>query len=167
MNWNFKGIARTSALSESTFSEGEQVVCLIYKDIGEGGIGRSDIRLAEESDFVVPGELLGRWLRTIEKPEDAQAADRAKLVSAEDFFLSLFELSKDVDKNDETDALKYILALMLERKRVVRVQGRRVSDGAQSYLHVKTKRVLDVPVVNISADLMIRIQETIGDIILS
>lgn len=142
------------------------MVCLIYKNVEVGEIERSDIRLEEEADFELPGESLGRWLRTIKKSEDAQSIAREKLVSAEEFFLSLFELSKDADRSDETDALKHILALMLERKRVIRVQGRRKGDGIQSYLHVETKRVLDVPVVDISADLMTRIQETIGDIIL-
>ena len=166
MNWHFKGIARTSALSESTFSEGEQVVCLIYKDVKKGEIGRSDIRPEEEADFKLPGELLGRWLHTIKKPENKAMAAREQLASAEDFFFSLFELSRDAESSEETNALKYLLALMLERKRVVRAQGKRHSDGAQSYLHVKTKQMLDVPIVDISADLMIRIQETIGDIIL-
>ena len=54
---------------------------------------------------------------------------------------------------------------MLERKRVVRVQGKRQRTGTQSYVHVKTKQMLDVPIVDISEDLMVRIQDAIGDII--
>ena len=71
-----------------------------------------------------------------------------------------------MESHEETNALKSLLALMLERKRVLRARGKRQREGTQSYFHVKTKKVLDVPVVDISSDLMTRIQETVGDIIL-
>jgi hypothetical protein len=166
MSWHFKGIARTSALSESTLVDGEQVVCLIYKDVEKGEIGRADIRLEEVDHFELPGELLGRWLHVIKKPGDGQTTVREKVASAEDFFFSLYASPDGTDSSEEVDALKYLLALMLERKRVVRAQGKRVHSGTQTYLHIKTKQTLDVPIIDISADLMIRIQETIGDIIL-
>lgn len=166
MNWNFKGIARTSALSASSFSEDERVVCLIYKDFEQGGVGRADIRLEEEADFKLPGELLGRWLHVIKRAEDKKAAACEKVSSAEEFFLSLYASGRSIESNEEVDALKYITALMLERKRVLRVHETRLSTGVQPYLHIKTKKVLDVPIVDISANLMIRIQETIGDILL-
>jgi hypothetical protein len=54
---------------------------------------------------------------------------------------------------------------MLERKRVLRAVGKRHKAGTQSYIHVKTKQMVDVPIVEISADLMLRIQDTLGDII--
>lgn len=166
MNWHFKGIARTSTLSESVFSDGEQVVCLIYKD-ENGGIGRADIRPKEVDRFELPGELLGRWRHVVKHSEGAQPTVREKVASAEDLFFSLYESSNGANNNSlETDALKYLLALMLERKRVVCVQGERQQTGIQSYLHTKTKQMFNVPIVDISADLMIRIQESIWDIIL-
>jgi hypothetical protein len=55
---------------------------------------------------------------------------------------------------------------MLERKRVVRAQGKRLREGVQSYIHIKTKQIFAVPITDISADLMVRIQETLGDILL-
>lgn len=167
MSWHFKSIARTSTLSNRNFSEGDQVVCLVYKDAEKGEISRADIRLDEEAQFELAGELLGRWLRVIKGPEDKQAAARERVASAEDFFLSLYESPNDSDSSEETDALKSLLALVLERKRMVRAQGKRQSRGVQPYLHVKTKQVLDVPMVDISASLMTRIQETIGDILLA
>lgn len=166
MSWNFQSIARTSALSSATFLDGEQVVCLIYKDAEKGEIGRADIRPEEVDSFELPGELLGRWFQTVKKPENGKNIVQQKIASTEDFFLSLYTSSDCLDSCEEKNALKYLLALMLERKRVVRIQGERQSTGTQSYIHTKTKQTLDVPIVNISTDLMYRIQETVGDILL-
>lgn len=167
MDWRFKSISRTSTLSESAFQDGEQVVCLIYKNRDNGEIGRADIRPEELDGFKFPGELLGRWRHVIRKSEDATATARERVASAEDFFFSLYETSDQTGNCEKTNALKHLLALMLERKRIVRVQGKRKHEGAQTYLHIRTKRMLDVPIVAISADLIIRIQETIGDILSS
>lgn len=167
MNWHFKGIARTSTLSESVFSDGEQVVCLIYKDAESGEIGRADIRPEEMDRFELPGELLGRWRHVVKDSGDVQPTVGEKVASAEDLFFSLYESSNGTDNNRrETDALKYLLALMLERKRVVRVRGEQQQTGVQPYLHIKTKQTFNVPIVDISADLITRIQESILDIIL-
>lgn len=166
MNWNFKSISSASTLSKSAFADGEQVVCLIYKDIEKGEIGRADIRLDELDRFELPGNLLGRWRQQIKKAENGQVAVRRKIESAEDFFLSLYESTGRTEACEEMDALKCLLALMLERKRIVRAHGKRQRTGIQPYIHIKTKQKLDVPVVEISADIMVRIQETVGDIIL-
>ena len=166
MSWHIQGIAHTSALSESTFAEGEQVLCLIYRDFESGEIRRADILPTEEAHFQLSGDLLGRWFRRVKESGDPQPTVRDKVSSAEEFFLSLYESSKDADSSEDTDALKYLLALMLERKRVVSTVGKRAARGVQSYLHIQTKQTLDVPIVDISPDLMLRIQETLGDILL-
>jgi hypothetical protein len=49
---------------------------------------------------------------------------------------------------------------------VVRALGKRQTVGTQLYRHVKTKQEIEVPIVEISTDLMLRIQDTLGDIIL-
>ena len=166
MSWHFQSIANTSKHSKSAFLDGEQVVCLIYKDVEKGEICRADIRSEEVDHFDPPGELLGRWFQKVKKPENGQITVHQKVASAEDFFFSLQTSPSNKDNCVETDALKYLLALMLERKRVVRIQGKRLRKGVQPYLHIKTKQTYDVPIVDISADLMVRIQETLGDILL-
>jgi hypothetical protein len=49
---------------------------------------------------------------------------------------------------------------------VLRATGDRKSIGEQSYRHVKTKQGIQVPIVEISTELMLKIEDTIGDIIL-
>jgi hypothetical protein len=168
MEWQIKTIARKSTLSGEVFNPGDRVVCLIYKDEGEDDLGRADLRPDEVERFDLPGEVLGRWSRVVKDPDDESQSARETMASAEDFFFSLYENDQpeQADAQQASDMLKHLLSLMLERKRVLRAVGERQTLGQQTYLHVKTKRELQVPIVEISTELMLQIQETIGDIIL-
>lgn len=165
MEWHFKSLARKSSLSETLFTPGDRVVCLIYKDMEANEMGRADVLVDELEAFTVPGEILGRWTRKVKDPDDESANARETMASAEDFFLSLYQNESDA-ASEEADAIKHLIALMLERKRVLRAMGTRQRSGSQPYLHGKTKQIYEVPVVEISPDLMLKIQDTLGDIIL-
>jgi len=165
MEWQIRTIARKSTLSGEPFVPGDRVVCLIYKDEQAGELGRADVRPEEIEAFELPGEVLGRWTRVVKDPDDESVNAKETMASAEDFFFSLFE-NEQPDAPEESDMLKHLLALMLERKRVLRPIGDRQTQGAQTYLHVKSKRELDVPIHEISTELMLKIEDTIGDIIL-
>ena len=165
MDWQIKTIARKSSLSDTPFSPGERVVCLVYKIAGKDELGRADLMESELDDFEMPGEGLGRWTRVVKDPDDESANVHETVASAEDFFFSLFEV-KQSEAQQESDMLKHLLCLMLERKRVLKALGPRQTKGQQTYRHVKTKQELLVPVVDISNELMFKIQDTIGDIML-
>ncbi len=165
MEWQIKTLARKSSLSATPFNPGDRVVCLVFKEAGEGELGRADLLEAEVEDFEIPGEVLGRWSRVVKNPDDESVNARETMASAEDFFFSLYE-GDAADAAEESDMLKHLLALMLERKRVLRAIAPRRTAGSQPYLHVKTKRELTVPIVEISTELMLKIQDTLGDIIL-
>jgi len=164
MEWHFKGIARKSSLSRTPFVSGDRVACIIFKDYKVGEIGRMDLLMHEVDTIDLPGEILGRWMRVVKDPDEEGTSVRETVASAEECFLSLYAHAQS-GAEDELAAMKHLLALMLERKRVLRAVGKRHKAGTQSYIHVKTKQMVDVPIVEISADLMLRIQDTLGDII--
>lgn len=167
MEWQIKTIARKSTLSGEAFNPGDTVVCLVYKDAEAGELGRADLLPDELEVFELPGEVLGRWKRVVKDPDDEAAGARETMASAEDFFFSLYESENDTpETRDSSDMLKHLLSLMLERKRVLRPVGARQVEGVQTYLHVKSKRTLDVPIVQISTERMLKIEDTIGDIML-
>ncbi len=166
MNWQIKTIADRSSLSEIAFNSGDKVVCLIFKDKVSGDFGRVDLFDHEVEGFDFPGEILGCWSRLIKDlaEEKINAGDR--LAFAEDFFMSLYQDERNSNQK-ETNALKHLLALMLERKRVLRsIRSSRMTEKTQHYLHVKQKKAFEVPVVEISSDLFLKIQGILGDIIL-
>lgn len=167
MEWQIKTIARKSTLSGEVFNPGDRVVCLVYKDAEAGELGRADLLPDELERFAMPGEVLGRWTRVVKDPDDEALSARETMASAEDFFFSLYESEADApEARESSDMLKHLLSLMLERKRVLRPVGPRQTSGSQTYLHVKTKRTLEVPIMQISTALMVKIEDTIGDIML-
>ncbi|MBC2594056.1 hypothetical protein H5P28_07250 [Ruficoccus amylovorans] len=157
MEWQFKPPARESSVSGETFSEGEIVVCILHLD-AEGQLQRVDLREEEADAFSAPGGVLGRWRREVKTPnEEAREARRQLMATTEELFVSLFEES-DPEGEQDRAVLKQLLALMLERKRVLRRVGPAVK-GVQRYRHPKQDREYDVPMDDIDPAKLIRIQE--------
>jgi len=167
MDWQIKTLSRKSSLSGGVFQPGDRAISLIFMDDEAGELGRADLLEQELGSYALPGPLLGRWRRVIKDPDDEAVSAGYAVASAEDFFFSLFENpAPEGQAAEESEMLKHLLALLLERKRVLRAVGSRQASGVQRYRHVKTKQEIDVPIAEMSRDLMLRIEETLGDIIL-
>ncbi len=164
MEWQIKTISRKSSRTGVPFVPGDVAVSLIYLEPQEGGVARADLHESELDAAGLPGELLGRWRRVIKDPEDESAQASETLASAEDFFFSLFEHQAEAPA-EEREMLQHLLALMLERKRVLRAVGPRKGGDSLTYLHVRSKTELQVPIREMSRELMLRIEDTLGDLI--
>ncbi len=164
MEWQVKPLARVSAVDGAPFAIGEKVLCFLFRN-EEGHLARDDIRSTEESGYRVPTELLARWAREV-KPagEEEKQARRQALETAEDLFLALFD-DELPDVATDRDALKVILGLMLERKRILRAQGKRGKDSIR-YLHVRTKTEYRVPARDLTPAEAIRIQDDLQHFVL-
>lgn len=165
MDWQIKTLSKKSTLSGERFNPGDRAVSLVYVDDAVGELGRADLHERELEVLELPGQVLGRWTWVMKAPEEGAPGAGETVASAEDFFFSLFENEAGAER-DRSDALKHLLALMLERKRVLRALGPRQHAGTQTYLHVKTRQELNVPIAEISRELMFKIEDTLGDIIL-
>ncbi len=166
MDWQIKPLAHTSALSGEPLAVGERVECFIFLT-EENGLTRADIRASETERFPRPESVLGRWQRVVkDRGEEEREAREQSLATAEDIFFSLFEQEDgDADTVSEREALKQVLALMLERKRILRSQGR-VEDGMQAYLHVRSKREVSVPMHELEPQQLLGLEEKLSAIVI-
>ena len=149
MDWQIKTMGGKSSATSTEFKPGDVVLSLIYKDEDEGNLARLDLLEAELGSFKLSGTPLGRWKRIIKETGDAEMNPQEQILAAEDFFLSLFEETEAGDSKGseaELDVLKHLLALLLERKRVLRAVGSRAKEGAQLYRHVKLGRAFEAQV---------------------
>lgn len=162
--WQIKPLSKKSA-SGRDISAGSVVVCAVFVD-ELGNLDRMDFLKDEFDPSKVSGKILGRWERIVsDKPdEDEKVALRMRLAGSEDFFLSLFDADSGV-VCQEADVVKQMLALLLERKRILRPQGRAVA-GVQKYLHPSSGRVFNVPQKDADESLIIKIQSQIDAIII-
>lgn len=112
------------------------MVCLLHKD-ENGELVRVDLHPEEVAEYAPPKQLLGCWTREVKEDENQQAKEHKMqtLASSEELFLSLFESNDDTS---ERAILKQLLALMLERKRILRAVSNN-RQGPVEYLHVKSK----------------------------
>lgn len=169
MDWQIKTMAGKSSLTSTDFTPGDAVLSLIYVDTEDGNLARVDLLENEVASFELPGTALGRWKRTIKEDGSSEMNPHEQILAAEDFFLSLFEAAKEGESEPETEALiavKHLLALLLERKRVLRVVGTRAREGLQLYRHAKLERTFEIQVIDVYPELMQRIMATMGDVFL-
>ena len=165
LDWQIKPLSKKSAISGRDIVAGDTVVCAVFID-SAGNLDRLDCHADEFEASKINGKIIGRWERVVSAhpEEDERAARRMALSSSEDFFVSLFDESGDV-KTDETDVIKQMLALLLERKRIIRAIGRPCA-GFQKYVQTSTKREFNVPQRNLDGELIIKIQNQLGSIII-
>ena len=106
-------------------------------------LSRADLLSTEVDEFKIDGDLLGRWTCVIKEMELQTDDSYQRVASAEELFLSLYNdhSGEGQQVHLESCALKHLLALMLERKRVLRAIGPRVKQGDQLYYYSKNKRV--------------------------
>lgn len=141
VEWSIQSLGARSSESNLPFQEGDEVLCLLLLDEG-GQWRRADILAAEWEGFSDKEKLIGRWHRSFSPNKDA-AAKKQKLLDAEEFFLSLFAVSSEQPSGETMDALKQILGLFLERKRILK----RLPNSENpiiKYLHSNSKEVFEV-----------------------
>jgi len=163
MDWQIKPLARECAVSGQPFAIGDQVVCFLHRD-EEGQLQRADVAADRVDEFPRPGAVLGRWGREVKpRGEEEKEARAQALATSEELFLSLFE-ENSAELAADRELFKQVLALLLERKRILRAQGR-PADGQQTYLHVRSKQTYIVSAQDPEPEALLRIEEELNALV--
>lgn len=158
MDWQVKPIARTCAASGQELHVGDSVVCVVFKPLG-GNIERADVLKVHSTNFTPNGLLLGRWSREVKERNEEEQAQRAQLLaSREEFFLSLYDDAED--PSGDKAVLKHILAMLLERKRIIRAMGT-PDKGFSTYVHTSSKQTYLVPVLDLQPSHLLQVGATL------
>ncbi|WP_309381684.1 hypothetical protein [Cerasicoccus frondis] len=163
MDWQIKPLARECAVSGEAFEIGDEVVCFLYRD-EEGQLQRADVAAAKVDDFPRPEAVLGRWGREVKpRGEEEKEARAHALATSEELFLSMFE-ADGAEVAEDRELFKQVLALLLERKRILRSKGR-PENGVQTYLHVRSKQEYAVQSSDPDPMALVRIQEELNALV--
>ncbi len=162
MDWQVKPAGRLSQISGEAFRPGQKIISYIYKDEGND-LRRLDLLATEADHFTVPGSILGWWTQVVKDQEDEAEARRRAIETSEGLFHSLFE--EGAVCAEESEALKFLLAIMLERKRILKRCGKPAAGEPQRYRHSKSGEEFDVPQVDLTASTVLKIQEQLRDVI--
>lgn len=183
MDWQVKSPARESAFSGKPFEAGQVLMSVVYLD-ATAGVARADVHVDELVSFAEGRTVLGWWRTKAQVRDASDGASRKQIVfTTEALFLALYGVGDDSTLWDEAeatahggtqprlaetpegDALKFLLALMLERKRVLRALERPHPEHGQRYLHVKSRREFHVPAVDMTPELMLSLQAHLKELV--
>ena len=148
--------------SGQPFRAGARVTCYIFKD-DSGQLQRIDFLESETGTHEIPKNFLARWTRIVkERNEEIKEAKKRSLDTAESIFLSLFE--EESESSTDKEALQQVLALFLERKRILK----RVASEEktiQHYYHAGTGNEFRVPMDTLEPERIIQLEDELQKLI--
>ncbi|HUR58368.1 MAG TPA: hypothetical protein VM029_11700 [Opitutaceae bacterium] len=149
-------LATSCFVSGEPFVEGARVASYLVRGPALE-IVRHDVLEARSGDFTPAGHVACRWVHVFKPRAAGENADRALKLTAENLFATLADPL--TEPTPENTRLVQFLALMLERKKVLRPRGR-TPDGARNlYEHAKTKQMFEVAVGDLSPEFFMAVQE--------
>lgn len=155
MELNLHPLSTKCCVSGREFAEGDRVVCYLVRE-ADGLTGRRDLLLSEDSNLPKPAEIYCRWVLSYKPRRGEENADRALKMTAENLFVTLAD---PLNPPSETNTpLLQFLALMLERKKILKPRGV-TPDGARNlYEHMRTHQMYEIPIGNLDAAFFMKIQ---------
>jgi hypothetical protein len=159
MELNLPTLATSCHLSGEPFVEGERVVSqLIRHENGE--LVRYDMKGPLEQQFDPPGRVACRWVHTFKPKVAGENAERELKLTAETLFLTLADPANEL--SEENVRLVQFLALMLERKRLLKPRGRSADGTKNVFEHAKTKQRYEVPAGELDPAFFVAVQEQLS-----
>lgn len=166
-HWEIKDFGKQSSITGKAFEAGENILCIVLKDIKNNEMIRCDLLESESLDSELSTEtiILGKWSRVYSEETKALTQEERKH-SAESFFFSLYDSNELSNDQEELGLLQYLFAVSLERKRVLRSKPIKAEADSQIFIHVKTKREFIVPVVIPNIESVSKVESIIGELLL-
>jgi hypothetical protein len=149
MELNLQPRALACFVSGQPFREGDRVTSLLVRtDTGE--IARFDALEANAGSLAPEGFVACSWVQ-VYKPRPAEEnAERALKLTADTLFQALADPSSE--PTPETTRLVRFLALLLERKRILRPRGRTTDGQREIYEHARTKQMYEVASIDLTPE---------------
>ncbi|MFT3780768.1 MAG: hypothetical protein QM790_02055 [Nibricoccus sp.] len=159
MELQLQPLATACHVSGQPFVEGNRVASHLVS-LKTGEIMRYDLLETESGEFTAEGTVVCRWVQVFKPRRANENPDRALKLTAETLFITLADPT--AENSPENTRLVQFLALMLERKRVLKPKGR-TADGARNiFEHAKTKQLFEVPVGELTPEFFVQVQAQLG-----
>ncbi len=158
-SWHVRSRSRECASTQRPFADGEAIVTALFPDPESSGYLRRDYCIeAWENRSDGDDTPFSFWRSTYEVPESETREDPIKKLSPEELLERLIE-----EDQEHTENTRYILAVMLERKKLLReTDSQQMPNGIMRvYEHRKTGEVYLVRDPNIPLEEVQKVQEEV------
>ena len=163
-------IATKCFVSRRDFAEDDRVVSYLVREAG-GEVARRDLLESEDPPSPGSGEASGprwmppafiycRWVVAFKQRKAEENPARTLKLTAENLFLTL--AAPEAEPSAINTPLLQFLALMLERKKLIKLRGYTEDGQHQIYEHMPTHHPYEVPVGDLNAEFFQKIQEHLG-----
>lgn len=167
MEISLQSLSPRCHVTSREFTPGDRVASYLVRltsaAAGQPDITRADVLADHETDYRPPGPIACRWLHVVKARKAGDNPERTLKLTAETLFLTLADPS--TEPSVENERLLQVLALMLERKRVLRSRGATPDGLAQLYEHTKNKTVHQVAAGELSPDFFLSIQDQLAALV--
>ena len=171
-------IATKCFVSGRDFAENDRVVSYLVREAG-GEVARRDLLESEDGRFMPPAIVYCRWVVAFKQRKAEENPARTLKLTAENLFLTLalpvnvpedtvlgtntgFAAANNGGLSAVNTPLLQFLALMLERKKLIKLRGYTEDGQRQIYEHMPTHQLYEVPVGDLNAEFFQKIQEHLG-----
>lgn len=152
-------LATACFVSNQPFVEGNRVASYLVR-AKTGEIVRYDLQETASGEFTPEGVLVCRWVHVFKPRKANENPERELKLTAETLFLTLADPAAEL--SSENARLVQFLALMLERKRVLRPKGRNAAGNRNVFEHIKTKQLFEIPAGELNPEFFAQVQEQLS-----
>jgi hypothetical protein len=159
MELNLQPRALACLVTGQPFREGDRVTSLLVRtDSGE--IARFDALEANAGSLAPDGFVACSWVQVFKPRPPEENAERSLRLTADTLFQALADPSSD--PTPETNRLIRFLAILLERKRVLRPRGRTPDGTREIYEHARTKQVYEIAAIELTNEFFTAVREQLS-----
>ena len=160
MEMHLQPLATTCFVSGQPFAEGDRVASFLVRVGAALEIVRYDLLESQAAGFAPEGFVACKWVHPFKPRRAGENPDRALKLTAENLFTVLADPT--TEPTTENTRLLQFLALMLERKRILKPRGRSEDGLRNRYEHAKSKAIFEVPVGELTPEFFVAVQEQLS-----
>jgi hypothetical protein len=159
MELHLQPLAPACAVSGEPFVEGARVASYLVRATTME-IVRYDVIETHAANFAPEGFVACRWVHVFKPRKPGDTSERDLKLTAETLFMTLADPL--TEPTVESTRLLQFLALMLERKKILRPKGKSADRERNVYEHAKTKQMFEVPGGELTPEFFVAVQEQLS-----
>jgi hypothetical protein len=160
MEMHLQPLATTCFVSGEPFVDGARVASYLVRRGPAMEIVRHDVLETHVANFTPDGVVACKWVHAFKPRRAGENPDRALKLTAESLFVTLADPT--TEPTPENTRLVQFLALMLERKKILRPKGRSADGERNRFEHAKTKAIFEVPAGELTPEFFVAVQEQLS-----
>lgn len=160
MEMHLQPLAASCAVSGESFVEGMRVASFLVRSGAALEILRYDVLEAHAGGFTPDGIVACKWVQVFKPRRHDENPDRTLKLTAESLFVALTDPA--TEPTPENTRLVQFIALMLERKKILKPRGRSKDGERNLFEHAKTKQIFEIPVGELTPEFFVAVQEQLS-----